>query len=646
MMDSLSQPPRTFAFDLDGSLLRSDGSVSDRTRKAIDRIRLDGDMVVLATGRPTRQVRAIADDIGHTGLSVCSNGAVVYDHWTDQMVYTRLFEYTAIHEIIRVARAIRDDLTVAAECLSGLVAEPGFPAAGTTLATTNPAAATEVLQLLLHSDHGMDDELAAAMRSALAGLAEVTWGTPSGPLEVTLVGVDKAVGVRQVLAMTGRDTRSLIAFGDMPNDLALLRAARLPYAMANAHPDVLAAVPFRAPANDDDGIAAVLETLYPPQRNPAHVVEPHRISFAVAAHPRRLAWVTAMRDKHPELELDIVLDPSPDGPPIAMRTARLAWSSVPTHASHRLVLQDDVTLCPGFSSAAHAVVSAAPSDAISLFAEWGSRAGMSLRIAGVLGYSFSAVANNYVPTQGLIMPAEVARGFDRYVAECEPSTAEDDLAMARYLERYGVQSRIALPNLVEHSEQISLVGNDFTGTRLSTCFADDGIRPGNWDRRVFIPRLVPFFCGRTETARCLVLDGARRADWRTMSVSRVLHHRGVAAHMLDFDLQEALERHPNPHLVRENVKLAHLVQAWSMSYLLGSVLAEELSEADDPIGAFELALDNEWAESALATLAPGAMRSFVRAEFLPALQELLLDGVRTALFRAAVPAASAGRMTA
>ena len=54
----------------------------------------------------------------------------------------------------------------------------------------------------------------------------------------------------------------MIAFGDMPNDLPLLEWAGTSYAMANAHPTVLALADHVAPANDEDGVAAVLAEVF------------------------------------------------------------------------------------------------------------------------------------------------------------------------------------------------------------------------------------------------------------------------------------------------------------------------------------------------------------------------------------------------
>ena len=60
----------------------------------------------------------------------------------------------------------------------------------------------------------------------------------------------------------GVGAEDVVAFGDMPNDLPMLEWAGTSYAMANAHPSVHDLADHRAPANDEDGVAAVLTELF------------------------------------------------------------------------------------------------------------------------------------------------------------------------------------------------------------------------------------------------------------------------------------------------------------------------------------------------------------------------------------------------
>jgi len=615
-----------FFFDLDGTLLRDDGSLSPRTVRAFGRLTASGRRAALATGRPVRQAAVIAAKLGHRGYSVCSNGAVVYAHETGEVVAAQVFEPDVVAQVRATLRGIDGSLRLAFETLTGLVAEPGFPARGDhgTL-TTGEDPPGDCVQILVHRPQGTDEDFADSVGLALKGMAEVSSGTPGGPLELTVTGVDKGTAALALAEILGTPAAAVAAFGDMPNDLPLLAAVGHPVAMANAHPSVLARVEDRAPANEQDGVAAVLETITRATVLRTHVWEQHRLSFAVAAHPDRLAAVNALRDRHPELDLEVVFDPEPHGPPMAMRSARLAWRTTPRHASHRVVLQDDVTLCRGFHDAVRAVVDVAPHDAVSMFAEWGSRAAGALRQAALAGCDFTAVVNNYVPTQALVLPAGVARGFDAYVSLVEPATGEDDLAMARYLEMRGVRSRITVPNLVEHDSETSLVGNGFMGIRQSACFAAGGVLGKRWRDRVFEPGLVPYFCGRTERAWCVIVDGPRRRDWRTVPARQLLLSMGTGRP----ELAASIAAHSHRDVIRSLVQPQHLLEAWMMARLLGVALANQAqSDGVQPDQAYRRAADEPWAAAALSTMAAGALRGFTPWHAIPHAQDLLLDGVR------------------
>ena len=63
----------------------------------------------------------------------------------------------------------------------------------------------------------------------------------------------------------------MIAFGDMPNDLPMLKWAGRAVAVANAHPDVLAAADEITTTNEDAGVALVLERLFSPRADPTEM---------------------------------------------------------------------------------------------------------------------------------------------------------------------------------------------------------------------------------------------------------------------------------------------------------------------------------------------------------------------------------------
>jgi hypothetical protein len=98
---------------------------------------------------------------------------------------------------------------------------------------------------------------------AVGDLVTVTHSSGRGLLEMSARGVTKASALAELCTEQGVPAADVIAFGDMPNDLPMLIWAGRSYGVANAHPIVLAAVGHHTASNDDDGVALILERLFP-----------------------------------------------------------------------------------------------------------------------------------------------------------------------------------------------------------------------------------------------------------------------------------------------------------------------------------------------------------------------------------------------
>ncbi|HEX4817293.1 MAG TPA: HAD family hydrolase [Nonomuraea sp.] len=260
--------PRLVATDLDGTLLTPGGVVSPRTRRALRLAREAGAEIVFVTARPPRGVREIAGQAGVSGTAICSNGAIVYDLAADEII-DRLT--LAPESAAKVARALADTLpgvSLAVETGLAVLAEAGYTLRiEADLANYRDVrsvfdAGEPIVKLLAQSAAHTADEMAAAVLAVLDGLAEVTHSGTPGLLEISAAGVTKAGALERLCRARGVAAAEVVAFGDMPNDLAVLAYAGAGYAMANAHESVLAAVGRHTLSNDEDGVAAVLEELY------------------------------------------------------------------------------------------------------------------------------------------------------------------------------------------------------------------------------------------------------------------------------------------------------------------------------------------------------------------------------------------------
>ncbi|NEE50650.1 hypothetical protein G3M55_39350, partial [Streptomyces sp. SID8455] len=83
----------------------------------------------------------------------------------------------------------------------------------------------------------------------------------------------------------------------------------------------------------------------------------------------------------------VVVDPSPEAGPGALRTARAAWAAVAPDATHHVVLQDDVVPCREFAAQVAHAVRELPDTPLALYANWNSWNGAATRAAALQGAS-------------------------------------------------------------------------------------------------------------------------------------------------------------------------------------------------------------------------------------------------------------------
>lgn len=260
---------RVVASDLDGTIVRPDGSISARTLAALRRCVDRGIDVLFVTGRPPRWMAPVVEATGHRGVAVCGNGAVVYDLGTEAVLHAHGLGTEAVRRVVEELRLLLPEAVFALETLAGCWREPGFlphhEAALTALAGSIDdllADAPVVLKVLCRSEQCAADEMLARARSALAGIAEPVHSDTGGSmLEISALGVSKASTLAHLVADRGFTARDVVAFGDMPNDVAMLQWAGRGYAMADGHPDAIAAADDLAPPCAEDGVAQVLERL-------------------------------------------------------------------------------------------------------------------------------------------------------------------------------------------------------------------------------------------------------------------------------------------------------------------------------------------------------------------------------------------------
>lgn len=339
------------------------------------------------------------------------------------------------------------------------------------------------------------------------------------------------------------------------------------------------------------------------------------------------------------MDIRVVFDPEPDGPPATLRTARAAWAAVADGATHHLVLQDDVLLCRDFPRVVAQALQTAPDGAVSLFASWSMGTAQAMRLAALTGASWTKMVDGWTPTQALVLPAWCARGFAAY-ARRQPAWMPDNRVMHSFLAEQGVDTHVSIPCLVEHAPARSLLVNDLLhGVRDATAFAGDTDMSGQpFTARVVSPPAVScMWMGAGEFfAAYDPLDPTGRS--MVTPVHEVLEQFGMTGADLARAFAADREHHPelaDYPLVGECFQFSLWLTMFTSGIIAGSLFDAPDPDAPDPNaldpGVLDKAFEQPWAGAAFATFPAAALRKMASYDSLRGAAGHFVPFCRTAL---------------
>ncbi|MEV6104992.1 hypothetical protein AB0M28_09780 [Streptomyces sp. NPDC051940] len=208
----------------------------------------------------------------------------------------------------------------------------------------------------------------------------------------------------------------------------------------------------------------------------------YELSTVIMYHPSRRAGVDRIAQECLPLRARLVEDPEPDGIPSPLRTAKVAWGAVAEGATHHVVLQDDVHLHDGFADHVHALIERYPGSAIALGVLWVSPYNSyRVRQAAVQGHPVVRLAPwEWVPSLGLVLPADTARELAAFLRTFPDVTRDDDEHIAVFCAQRNIPVVAPVPHLLDHSTRPSVAGNDHHGIRLAVSYVNRPMDTGYW----------------------------------------------------------------------------------------------------------------------------------------------------------------------
>lgn len=250
-------------FDLDGTLLRSDKTVSPRTAAVLTKARNTGCLIGISTSRGEKNCLSFLDTLS-PDILITSGGALIRKD--DEILYSAAFSADRTSEIIGIARKVCGfDTEITVDTVDthywNYRTDPRNADAswGDTVYSDYIGFHEEALKICIQIfDENHFKQISELLPDCdIARFSEGYW------YKFTLKGVTKEHTVHTVCEACGVSAEDTSAFGDDFSDIGMLKAVGTGIAMGNAIQEAKDAADLVIGTNDDDGIAEYLENLLP-----------------------------------------------------------------------------------------------------------------------------------------------------------------------------------------------------------------------------------------------------------------------------------------------------------------------------------------------------------------------------------------------
>ena len=275
MNKSTALPYSIIALDLDGTLTNSEKIITPRTFDALMKAQREGVRLVLASGRPTFGIAALANQLqlaDYGGYVLSYNGGRIIDWCEKTVIFSQVVDQKLVPILYDFAeKAQLPIVTYLPEAILASKNEGEYLAEEARINGMPVVVAQnfveEAMQIsggstkfLIPGEPELLIQLESEMKAALSEQMEVFRSAPFF-LELPPKGIDKAQSLQRLLTHLGLERESLMAFGDGFNDLSMIQVAGQGVAMANAVEEVKSIADFVTTSNEEDGIAHALEQL-------------------------------------------------------------------------------------------------------------------------------------------------------------------------------------------------------------------------------------------------------------------------------------------------------------------------------------------------------------------------------------------------
>ncbi len=269
---------KLIGLDLDGTSLNVTGTAfTDITKNVFEKARSKGIDIVIATGRPYHSLPQDIFALDMIEYVVTSNGAMVYDLVNDKIIQKRYIKSSVIESLVKIFKSNDCIIDVFVEG-KAFISEKDYENIMNGVTNFRPkeyikrtrTPVADIYEFMIDnkdrieniSINYMEIKNKTIMENILSEIEDITL-TSSVPTnnEIGAKEVNKAKGLNDILKLKGLTYDNLMAVGDNPNDISMVKSAKIGVAMGNASQKLKDVADYITLTNKEDGVAKAIEKL-------------------------------------------------------------------------------------------------------------------------------------------------------------------------------------------------------------------------------------------------------------------------------------------------------------------------------------------------------------------------------------------------
>lgn len=259
---------KMIVMDMDGTLLRSDGTCSKEVEEYLNKLKEDGNIIVLATGRCFEEVMASVDNAFFANYIISHTGGVIYDVSKEKFIFKSKISEDIVNKIV----SLYDEKTIERISFVTLNKYNRF-----TLDYYQDSKFVHMISdvkelkdicndvfnicIRLKQDNYVNtliDEMKIEFKDLDFIVMQDSFGSDKR-IEIVPKGVSKSASINKLVKLESMDRKDVICFGDGLNDIDMLEYSSVSVAMGNALEDVKKVCKYVTDTNDNDGIMTFLK---------------------------------------------------------------------------------------------------------------------------------------------------------------------------------------------------------------------------------------------------------------------------------------------------------------------------------------------------------------------------------------------------